>query len=142
MTLNEASAAAISTFGGIASIAEDCTTEKERSEGAFCRIRGWRGEGQRLAAWMILAGPAGQETVSLIVTSLSTHKTESGLGRGATLDDFMRVYGAPMTGSSIRGTRTSAHAGDGSPAAYWPRAGIGVFYGLSDRRVWAIVVFE
>ncbi len=142
MSLNAASAAAISTFGGVANIAQDCTTSEERDRGVFCRIRGWQGEGGRLAAWMILVGPPGQETVSLVATTMPTHRTTDGLGRGMALADFIKVYGEPQRGRSIQGTRASAFATDGSPAAFWPRDGIGVFYGVSDGLVWVVVVFE
>ncbi len=142
MTLNEASAVAINTFGGIATIAEDCTTQSERNRGFYCHVRGWRGEADRLAAWIILIGPPGEETVSLITTSLSSHKTKEGLGPGAALVDFVKVYGEPIKGSRIQAKRSFAFARDGSPAAYWPAAHIGVFYDAPSGRVWNVAVFD
>ncbi len=142
MSLNLASAAAITTFGGVAGIAEDCTTQVERTQGFSCHIRGWRGEGQRLAAWMILIGPPGEESVALVATSLIAHRSSDGLGRGSTLSDFIRVFGEPKRGSLIEGTRARAFARDGSPAAFWPGRGIGVFYDESSGFVWAVAVFD
>ncbi|MDQ7828583.1 MAG: trypsin-like peptidase domain-containing protein [Armatimonadota bacterium] len=142
MTLNEASAAAITTFGGTASIAEDCTSPEERTRGTSCRIRAWRGAGDAFAAWMILVGPPGQETVALIASTLSRHRTEEGLRRGMRLAEFVRVLGEPRIGPRVQGSRTFASARDGSPAAYWPREGIGVFFDPRTEVVWALVVFE
>ncbi len=91
---------------------------------------------------MLLVGQPGQETVALVATTLPTHRTEEGLGRGSLLTDFVRVHGEPQRGRFIRATRTFAFAQDGSPAAYWPRKGLGVFFNPSDERVWAVAVFD
>lgn len=142
MSLNAASAAAITTFGGVAGIAEDCTSPQERGRGLSCRIRGWLGEGQRLASWITLVGPPGQETVGVVATSLVRHRTDDGLGRGSTLEDFVRAFGEPRRGTVIEGSRTRTFSRDGSPVAFWPRYGIGVFYNPQNGLVWAIAVFN
>jgi hypothetical protein len=58
------------------------------------------------------------------------------------LGEFVRVLGEPQRGPRIQGTRTFATARDGSPAAYWPADGFGVFYERREQTVWALVVFE
>ncbi len=143
MTLNEASAAAIVAFGRLADTAATCRgIEEYRQRGESCHIRIWTGEGGRLAAWLMFVGRPGQEAVVMVGSSLVAHKTEEGLGRGSPLADFIKVHGDPKRGPAIEGRRGSVVATDGSPAAYWPGDGIGVFYDRADLRVWSVVVFD